>query len=109
MTYFRVLRGFQSGGFNGRAATLSSAALPYDEETVTSYEFGFKSVWFENRLQLNGSLFHTENEDLQVAQFPPETAEASVGTIVVNAGEATIQGAELELTPRAWNNHTAWA
>jgi len=104
MTYFRVAQGFQSGGFNGRAATLSTVAMPYDEETVISYELGLKSQWFGNKMQLNGSIFYTENTDLQVAQFPPEATSASVGTIVVNAGEATIQGGELELVARPTAN-----
>ena len=104
MTYFRVAEGFQSGGFNGRAAALAYAAIPYDEETVTSYELGWKSQWFDQRLQLNGAIFYTDNTDLQVAQLPAEVRSAGVGTVVVNAGEATIKGGELELVARPITN-----
>ena len=97
MTYFRWAKGFQSGGFNGRASTLKNAVVPYDDEGVESYELGMKSHWLESKVQVNASIFYTENTDLQVPQFPPDAVSPSVGTVVVNAGEATIKGGELEL------------
>jgi len=100
MTYFRWAEGFQSGGFNGRGATLSFTAIPYDDERVTSYEIGMKSHWLDSRVQVNAAVFYTENTDLQVPQFPPEVTSPSVGTVVVNAGDATIKGGELELVAR---------
>ena len=51
MTYFHVSKGFRSGVFNARplAPNEVSSAEP---ETLTSYEFGFKSQWYDNRFQL---------------------------------------------------------
>ena len=41
-TYFGVSTGYRSGGYNARARDATSWTTPYDEETVTSYEFGWK-------------------------------------------------------------------
>jgi iron complex outermembrane receptor protein len=59
-----------------------------------------KSHWFDSRIQANAAIFYTKNDDLQVAQFPPEVTSPSVGTVVVNAGKAEIKGGELELVAR---------
>ncbi|MEO1245741.1 MAG: TonB-dependent receptor [Pseudomonadota bacterium] len=90
-----VSEGFKSGGFNGRAADAQSR--PYDEETLLSYELGIKSEWLGNRLRLNGSLFLTEYEDLQVSSFEAAPGGGGILPIFTNAGEASIAGLELEL------------
>ncbi len=96
MLYGSVATGFKSGGFTGSASTLAQATIPFDEETALSYELGFKSMLFDQRLRLNGAIFFTEYEDLQVTRFF-QPAGASLGEFITeNAGEAEAQGAELE-------------
>jgi len=97
MSYFRVATGYQSGGFNGRAVSLGAANTPYDEQISIQYELGAKTAWFDHRLVINASVFYTDNEDLQVAQFPFGSDSPNVGTVVQNAGESHVQGAEIEL------------
>ncbi len=94
--YGTISEGFKSGGFNGRAA--DGQAEPYDEETLTSYEIGMKSEWMQNRLRLNGSVFYTNYEDLQVSSFEAAPGGGGILPIFTNAGEADIAGLELELT-----------
>jgi iron complex outermembrane receptor protein len=92
--YGKVVTGFRSGGFNGVASTNESFAQPFDPETMTSYELGFKSRWLENRLQLNAAYFYNELENIQVEAFDP----VLLGVAITNAGEATLQGVELEFS-----------
>lgn len=93
MIYGLVATGYKSGGFNGEPFNTESAVTPYDEETSTNYEAGVKSEWLENRLRVNSSVFYTEYEDLQVADFLPS------GTpIIQNSGGADVSGLEFEFS-----------
>lgn len=89
-TYFKVSQGWKSGGFNGEAADATIFANSYDPEKVTSYELGMKSRWFDNRLQANVALFHDNTKDMQISDYLGAYSE------VRNAGEATVQGVELD-------------
>jgi iron complex outermembrane recepter protein len=91
--YAKVANGWKSGGFNGEADTAAIAQMPYDEETVTSYELGLKSRWLSDRLQTNAAVFQNDIKDLQLSEFVGTSGYSQIQ----NAGEATIQGAELEV------------
>ncbi|MFT4518406.1 MAG: iron complex outermembrane receptor protein [Halioglobus sp.] len=97
MSYFRIATGYQSGGFNGRATSFGAATTPYKEETSISYELGFKSSLWKQRLNLNTAIFYTESDDLQLASFPPGSDNPNVGTVITNAGKSHIYGGELEM------------
>jgi iron complex outermembrane receptor protein len=94
--YLTHSTGYNSGGFNSRASTVSSWESPIDEENISSFELGMKSDWWDNRLRLNAAVFYNEYEDIQTAQF--EAGSGGASSRLVNAGEATYQGLELELT-----------
>lgn len=94
--YATVAEGFKSGGFNGRVA--DGQLEPYDEETLTSYEAGIKSQWLDNRLRTNAAMFYTDYNDLQVSSFTASADGLTFIPVFTNAGAATIQGAELEVT-----------
>lgn len=96
--YGNISRGFKSGGFNGR--TSDGQTEPYDEETLTSYEIGFKSQWLDNLIRLNAAVFHNDYEDLQVSSFEASPSGSGLVGIFTNAGEASIQGFEIEFTAR---------
>jgi iron complex outermembrane recepter protein len=87
--------GYNSGGFNSRASTLSSWETPVDEEQLYSWELGLKTDLFDSRVRLNAALFYNDYEDIQVAQF--EAGSGGASSRIVNAGQATYQGLELEL------------
>lgn len=93
LTYASYTQGFKSGGFNLRYVAPREAVLPFGQESVDTFEVGFK---FENgvrTLRLNGAGFYTDYTDIQVTIF-----EALGAPITTNAGDAEIWGAELELT-----------
>ncbi|MBL4826171.1 MAG: TonB-dependent receptor [Spongiibacteraceae bacterium] len=92
MVYASYSEGFKSGGFNARNIKPGPAVRTFNPELATTYEVGFKADLFDSTLRLNGALFHTDYEDLQFVireDFAP---------IVFNAGEAEIEGLELEWT-----------
>lgn len=98
LTYFSVSKGFKSGGFNGRPIT-ENQVDSFDPEEVLAYEFGMKSDLLDNRLRLNFSLFFNDYTDLQLGSISAD----STGNLVLriqNAGEAEVQGFELEMMAR---------
>lgn len=103
--YFRIARGWKSGGFNSEAVTTQIFAKAYNPEKVTSYELGLKSRLFDNRLQLNTAVFYNKVEDMQLSIF---TGGASAASIIENAGKATIWGFELEMVGQVTDNLRAF-
>lgn len=90
--YATVARGFKGGGFEDTAATALAAAQPYNPETVTNYEVGFKSNLLNRRIRLNATVFKMDYKDLQVTQ----TNAACLCNITQNAASADIKGVEAE-------------
>ena len=89
MLYASVTRGFKSGGFNFASA---NPAQGYSPEYLWSYEAGFKSDLLDNRLRLNGTVFHYKYTDLQVQSF------LTPGVIdITNASDAKVTGVEIEV------------
>ncbi len=94
MTYASWTRGYRSGGFNMRYSSRVEGMAPYDDETVSQWEIGMKSRWFDDRLQLNGSAFYSEFTDMQLSSWVSSTTGNY--TVRSNAGRARIRGWELE-------------
>ena len=103
MGYARVSTGYKAGGFSPRSAVLSS----FEPEEATAYEAGLKSEWFDKRVRANMALFHTVYDDLQISQFLADSSGSSA--IIVNAGEATFQGVEVEVAALVSENLTLTA
>ncbi len=97
MLYATYSAGYRAGGFNGRVESVENATTPYDHETVDNYELGWKSEWFDRRLQLNGAVFYMDYENKQEElQLPSDTSGTGQVTLVINASTADITGLELE-------------
>ncbi len=98
LLYASMACGFKSGGFNGRPQD-RGVLDAYDPETVLTYEAGFKTDWWQNRLRLNGTLFFSDYKDIQYgASLVDELGNPVL--VTQNAGEAEIRGFELEV--EAW-------
>jgi len=98
--YAFAARGFRSGGVNFRVTTLNplvgtGAPTPFDAEEQTSYEIGWKQEFWDGRGRLNIALYENQIEGMQRETNVPETG-SGVQQVIVNAGDATIRGAELE-------------
>lgn len=104
LVYGLISRGFKSGGFNIRAnvSAVPASALPFDDESVTSFEIGTKTSWNDDTVFLNAALFHNKYEDIQLSVFSAydsngDGTDDSFFGDFTNAGKATVQGLELEL------------
>jgi iron complex outermembrane receptor protein len=104
----QVARGFRLGGINDPLnVTLCTASdlQTYDghpnfnDETVTNYELGAKTQWNGGRVTLNGAVFYSDIEDLQVIA----DAGSCSSRIILNA-QAETMGAELELSAHPSTN-----
>lgn len=93
--YATYSTGYNAGGFNARSSTISAWEDQVDEEEVDSYELGMKADWLDNRLRTNVALFYNEFDDIQIAQF--EAGSGGASSRLVNAGQATYWGVELDL------------
>jgi iron complex outermembrane receptor protein len=107
MTYAQLATGFKGGGVNPRPFFIQQE-LPFKPETLTAYELGAKSDWFDRHLRLNGAVFLNKYKDivLTVNNCPLAGAPAAPCAMPVNAGVADIKGAELEATIIALNHLT---
>ena len=97
LVYASASRGFKSGGFNGRPQD-RLALDPYDPETVWAYEVGWKTDLADNRLRLNGSAFYNDYRDIQFSASL--NVDGDPVFVIQNAGQAEVQGFELELSAR---------
>lgn len=98
MLYATWTNGYRSGGFNTRVNSYSEAVTPYNEETVESYEVGFKTAWCDNTVRLNGDVFYMKYDDKQEELHLPDTLSGTgQKTVVANASTAEMSGVELEL------------
>lgn len=110
--YASASRGFKSGGFNGRANGLGDLTqvvdgvpqlvTTFEPETVWTYEAGAKASFLDGRVYLAGNVFYSDFRNFQarvgggdVAVFP-----------VLNAGQMSIWGAELEAVVKPTRNWT---
>lgn len=90
--YATIARGFKGGGFDDTAANVPQAITPFDPETVTNYEIGFKANLFDRRMRLNADIFLMDYKNLQVTQ----TNAACLCNLTDNAASADIRGVEAE-------------
>jgi outer membrane receptor protein involved in Fe transport len=96
MYYLTYSEGFRPGLLN-RKGGASNAAGTYtvpnvvDSDTVTNYEFGWKTIHRDGTLKFNGSMFLVDIEGLQTTIFDPNITNLFFSD---NAGDAEIFGIE---------------
>ena len=93
MAYLTVSQGFKGGGFQNDASNGFAAATPYNPETVTNYEFGFKGEFLNRTVRWNSALYYMKYRQLQVQQ----TLASCLCNVISNAPGATIKGFETDL------------
>ena len=89
-TYISYSRGYRSATFNGFGFISPAAVYFVVPEKLDSIEAGFKTRFANNRLQLNGAVFHYDYRNQQVQ-------EVIGGVAFLRSLDAKVKGAELEL------------
>jgi iron complex outermembrane recepter protein len=101
MTYVSYSEGFKGGGWNSHFNSVLTAAQqaalhPFAPEEAQTIELGTKLDLAGNTLRLNMAVFASDYTNMQLTYRGP--APAGVAPFVTNAGETSIDGAEIELT-----------
>ena len=103
MYYVSFSRGFKAGAFNhALVATQANALDPFrvDAEDVSSYEIGTKLTLLDGAAQFSAAFFYSEFSDLQQTVL----RGADIINDVLNVGDSTSQGVEVDLRWRATDN-----
>jgi outer membrane receptor protein involved in Fe transport len=103
--YWKYTRGWKPGTINSlatdptaRADVGSGAAsglTTADPETIDSWETGLRGAWLDGRLQVGSALFFYKYTDYQV--FVVSTEGYAPSLIIINADDAQVYGAELDI------------
>ena len=90
-------KGYRSGGFNFRnARPFIIPPGPTREEENNTYEVGLKTDFADGRVRLNVAAFYNEITDMQ-RELNIGDPDVIVLQATINAGDVTIQGAEVDL------------
>ena len=95
MVYGTVSKGYKAGGIN-----LDPRLPDYLPETNQMAELGIKSTVADGRLRINGAIFRSDYEGIQLSSLTAVGTPPALLPNTLNAAPAEIYGAELELTGR---------
>ncbi len=107
--YAAIANGEKSGGFDVASPGGQVVVQPFDPEKNITYEIGFKSVSESGRLQADLALYFIDWTDIVIPQVITEVNGVPVTpfSLDVNAGDASVLGAELSLAARLTDNWRA--
>src|SRR3546814_563222 len=96
LLYITVAKGYKSGGYSIVPAIFASQIAPVTQESLLSYEAGFRASLLDRRVQLSGAAFYYDYRDKQLIGW----ANTAFGPLpqLVNIPKSRVVGAELEIT-----------
>jgi iron complex outermembrane receptor protein len=103
LAYLSYNRGVKGGGFSAPLFPFTIndlSTLTFKPETLTSYEVGYKSEWFDHRLRFNAAAYYYDYQNYQALIYT-----IGLEQLIINAN-ARHKGAEAELE---WAPTQAWA
>ena len=98
LLYADAAQGFRDGGSNlGLPIGCQKAGIPgqFQPDTLTNYEFGWKTAWLNKHLVWNGAIYYMPWKDLQSLIYDPGICPSS--SFNANIGNARIYGSESEV------------
>jgi len=98
MFYATYSEGFKSGAFPSQTNLPSVAGQSVNPETVTNKEVGFKSAWWNNRVQFNATYYTMDYKDLQVFELTRTLL------LVLSSAQAESSGFDVELNALLTDN-----
>ncbi len=114
MVYYTYSQGFRPGGFNQNGDAMHAYGpdqvaqylIPrsYSSDNLTNNEIGWKSEWFDHRLQFNGAVYRENWDNVQIEFFNPGV----VGNLFydTNGQDFRIKGIETQLVARVTSGLT---
>jgi iron complex outermembrane recepter protein len=88
LVYATYSTGFRPGGVNR-----VTGFPPYAPDTLTNYEVGWKTSWYDDRLRVNGAVYWENWNNFQFPFLGPNSV-----TVIVDGGQATVKGSEFDVS-----------
>jgi len=101
MGYVTFTKGYKGPAINDQATT-NDVPVIIKPEVPLAWEAGLKTTWLDDRVGINGSIYHTRYENYQDLTFDAASASFVYG----NAPSVTIKGVELSAFGRLTPNLT---
>jgi iron complex outermembrane receptor protein len=111
LVYYTWSQGFRPGGFN-RGVTGHLPTVPGDSKTdqfitpatyqpdsLTNNELGFKTLWLNRHLELDGAIYQEDWKNAQVNFFDPQGGLGNL-QFATNGPNYRVRGAELQVVAR---------
>jgi outer membrane receptor protein involved in Fe transport len=120
MVYYTYSQGYRPGGFNrgsngalpqgyvpgvspsskcgytGKPACQYYTPLTWGSDSLTNQEIGWKTEWFNHRLQVNGAVYQEKWNNVQTSFFDPQQGLGNL-TFNTNGPDYKVRGVELQL------------
>ncbi|HEY3950050.1 TonB-dependent receptor [Phenylobacterium sp.] len=103
-TYFTYSRGYKGPAYNVFFNMTALQTNQLEPETSNAFELGLKSRLFDKRLQFNLALFDDTVSNYQANE--PDLVAGTVVTRLINAGEVSTRGAEIDAVAKPIDNLT---
>ncbi|MBT8098332.1 MAG: TonB-dependent receptor, partial [Gammaproteobacteria bacterium] len=110
MLYVLYSEGFRAGGANRNRTPFTTIPQIFEPDLLKNIEVGLKSLWLDNRLQLNATIYRGDWENYQIELLDPSFRPCEPGEIddidfcnqpfqvmVANVGDAQQTGIEIDL------------
>lgn len=107
--YGSIATGWRQGGITVTGSPLPEDVLLFDSEDSISYEFGFKGIFNDGTLRLNGAVFYQDFDDFisRVATLNIRDIDGAMKRAGVSVNsDAEVFGAELEFDSYLSENWT---
>jgi iron complex outermembrane recepter protein len=110
LIYYTWSQGFRPGGFNRGSKTITKSdytyvtPASYAPDVLTNNELGWKTQWFDRRLEFNGAVYQENWKNVQVELF--ESCCFGNLSFVTNGPDYRVRGAETEIVGRATHELT---
>lgn len=108
MAFLNIAEGFRVGGTNNPGVChVCDIPSQFNSDSLTNYEAGMKTVWMDNRLQINGAVYYLDWSDIQMQQFaipPPGSGITGRYRFQGNGGAADVLGVEFDITASPTEN-----
>jgi iron complex outermembrane receptor protein len=108
LLYYTWSQGFRPGGFNrgikyeepdATGAYQYATPATYRPDTLINNELGFKTEFFNHRLQVNGAVYQEDWKNTIVEFFAPQLGFGNL-TFVTNGPDYRVRGGELQVVAR---------
>src|SRR5690606_21907752 len=104
LLYAKHARGYRSGGRNFKGSNNIGTFIDFAPETVTEYEVGMKSYFFDRRVRFNFAAYYDDYSDVQKVATILLPGTSAFSSQTVNAAKARVQGFEADLLWRVTEN-----